>query len=148
MTELVYRGTQDTTIEYIGKEKGWKVSVKTENATGITRASHVSFALGKNNWTIEGDTACNDGESYTLPLKLTACKEGNFTCDDGQCIAMEERCDQLPHCRDKSDERNCEILVLEEGYNMNVPPTYYFRWGQKEHSECFHIHRCTEVGRH
>ena len=115
MTKLVYRGTQDTTIEYIGDGKGWKVSVKTENVTGITlgRVSHVSFALGKNNWTIKGDTDCNNGEFYTLPLKLTACKEGNFTCDDGQCIAMEERCDQLPQCRDESDEIGCEILVLK-----------------------------------
>ena len=122
MTKLVYRGTQDTTIEHIGKEKGWRISVKTANATGITRASHVSFALGKNNWTIKGDMACNDGESYTLPLKLTACNEGNFTCDDGQCIAMEDRCDQLPQCRDESDEIGCKILVLKRGYNMNVPP--------------------------
>ena len=66
--------------------------------------------------------ACNDGESYTLPLKLTACQDGKFTCDDGQCIAMEERCDQLPQCRDESDEIGCKILVLKRGYNMNVPP--------------------------
>ena len=120
ITKFVYRGAWDTTIEYVGKGKGWRV--KTENVTGITRASQVSYALGKNIWTIHGDLACKDGESYTLPLKLTGCKEGNFTCDDGQCIAMEERCDQLPQCRDESDEIGCKILVLKRGYNMNVPP--------------------------
>ena len=35
---------------------------------------------------------------------------------------MEKRCNQLPDCRDKSDERHCKILVLEEGYNKKVPP--------------------------
>ena len=35
---------------------------------------------------------------------------------------MDQRCNQLPDCRDKSDERNCKILVLEDGYNMEVPP--------------------------
>ena len=40
ITELVYRGAQDASIGYIGKGKGWRVSVKTENVTGITRASH------------------------------------------------------------------------------------------------------------
>ena len=35
---------------------------------------------------------------------------------------MDQRCNQLPDCRDKSDERNCKILVLKEGYNKNVPP--------------------------
>ena len=122
ITKFVYRGAWDTTIEYVGKGKGWRISVKAENVTGITTASHVSFALGKNNWTIQGDVACNTRKSFTLPLKLTGCQEGNFTCDDGQCIAMEERCDQLPQCRDESDEIGYKILVLKRGYNMNVPP--------------------------
>lgn len=31
-----------------------------------------------------------------LQLKLTGCnQDGEFTCDDGQCIKMEERCDQV-----------------------------------------------------
>ena len=105
MTELVYRGAWDTTIEYAGKGNGWRISVKTENTTGITRASHVSFALGKKTWTIKGDMACNDGESYTLPLKLTACQEGNFTCDDGQCIA-------LPWRRDATSSHNIEMNLM------------------------------------
>ena len=53
---------------------------------------------------------------------MSGCLKGNFTCDDGQCVSMEQRCDQLPDCRDKSDERNCKILVLEKDYNKNVPP--------------------------
>ena len=28
----------------------------------------------------------------------------------------------MPQCRDKTDEQNCNILVLEEGYNKMVPP--------------------------
>ena len=41
-------------------------------------------------------------------LKLSGCNpevlsEGKFTCDDGQCVTMEQRCDQVPDCRDKSD---------------------------------------------
>merc|ERR1712092_54282 len=35
---------------------------------------------------------------------------------------MEERCDQMPDCDDKSDELNCKILALENGYNKRVPP--------------------------
>ena len=35
---------------------------------------------------------------------------------------MDQRCNQLPDCRDKSDEENCKILVLEKSYNQNVPP--------------------------
>ena len=35
---------------------------------------------------------------------------------------MTKRCDQVPNCRDHSDEKGCQILVLEDGYNKRVPP--------------------------
>ena len=37
---------------------------------------------------------------------------------------MEERCDQVIHCRDNSDEKNCYLLVFkeEESYSKKVPP--------------------------
>ena len=53
-------------------------------------------------------------------MKLTGCRE--FTCNDGQCIAMEKRCNQFPNCRDKSDEIGCKMLLLDYGYNKEVPP--------------------------
>ena len=28
-------------------------------------------------------------------LKLTGCIEGDFTCNDGQCIKMKARCNQV-----------------------------------------------------
>ena len=120
ITKFMFMGKHSTRVEQ--DEKGWKISVHGTNLTGITEATGVSFALGKNEWTMEGDPGCNDGKSFTLPLKLTGCEDGKFTCDDGQCIHMEERCDQLPQCKDESDERECKILVLKKGYNKNVPP--------------------------
>lgn len=62
------------------------------------------------------------GQASTRELKLTSCTEGNFSCDDGKCGKMEERCDQVLDCRDKSDEVNCNILVLEKSYRKSVPP--------------------------
>ena len=50
------------------------------------------------------------------------CKEGDFTCDDGQCVRMVERCNQVPDCRDKSDENGCQLIVFENNYNENIPP--------------------------
>ena len=39
-------------------------------------------------------------------------------------LSMEERCDQIIHCKDNSDEKNCYLLVFkeEESYNKKVPP--------------------------
>ena len=55
-------------------------------------------------------------------LKLTGCKEDEFTCDDGQCIKIERRCDQVIDCRDESDEDGCKVIVLKSNYNKRVPP--------------------------
>ena len=37
-------------------------------------------------------------------------------------LSINERCDQIVHCRDKSDENHCSLLVIEESYNKKVPP--------------------------
>ena len=78
--------------------------------TGISRASHASFTLGKHNWTIKGDEGCSSGDTYITELKMSGCEENEFTCYDGQCVRMDCRCNQLPDCRDESDKRNCNIF--------------------------------------
>ena len=94
------------------------------NVEARTDASQISYALGKQKWTITNDTdECSKKQSsYTVEMKLSGCKEDQFTCDDGQCVKMKQRCNQLPNCRDKSDELGCEILILDQGYNKRIPP--------------------------
>ena len=67
-------------------------------------------------------TAYNRGAPYNLTVKITGCDENEFTCDDGQCIDISTRCDQIIHCRDKSDEKGCQLLKLEDGYNPEIAP--------------------------
>ena len=31
-------------------------------------------------------------------------------------------CVQVPDCSDESDERDCKVTVLKDGYNKNIPP--------------------------
>ena len=70
------------------------------------------------------------------PIKLTTCSEGEFTCNDGHCITIEQRqsyeilgiesgsladswsivptrCDQTSNCLDESDEDNCKLLSMK-----------------------------------
>ena len=123
-TKIGIQGLKQTLITYNDDEEVWVLNVPGTNVTGRSRAAHASFTLGKHNWTIEGDKGCSGGEGYVTELKMSGCQGGHFTCSDGQCVSMELRCNQLPDCRDKSDERNCDILVLEEGYNKRVPPIH------------------------
>ena len=75
----------------------WTLIDSVWNSTAVTHASKESYALGKFEWHVTGDDVnCHKGEPYSTFLKFTGCLEGEFTCDDGACISMEQRCDQLP----------------------------------------------------
>ena len=120
--KLTLLGLKQTTITYDNNQQVWILNVPDSNVTGISRSTHAFSILGKHNWAIIGDKGYNVGESFDKELKISGCKKGNFTCNNGQCVRMDQRCNQLPDCRDKSDERNCKILVLEDGYSKEVPP--------------------------
>ena len=121
--ETTYYGNLQTVARYLRDENQWKMETIFYNTTAVSKEISGRFMLGKQNWTIEGDSKnCHDGKPYTAVLKLTGCKEGEFTCDDGQCVLMEERCNQVPDCRDDSDERDCKVIILKDGYNKNIPP--------------------------
>ena len=120
---IIIIGLTSARIEYSSSLSQWIYSDPRLNVTAKSRASQNSFALGKHNWTVSGDKyQCSEGKDYTLEMKLTGCNSTQFTCDDGQCVKMEERCNQMPDCEDKSDETNCKILHLRKGYNQRVPP--------------------------
>ena len=118
---IAYYGTIRTLAMFNGTF--WQMKTNYFNTTAFSNAPDISNMLGKYNWTIEGDSLkCEKGKSHTRELKLTGCMDGQFTCDDGQCIEMEERCNQVPDCRDKSDENYCQLIVFENNYNKNIPP--------------------------
>ena len=125
---IVFVSTVNTQIKYTGNNNWSLTRIYTDgansyNVSGRAKASQVSFVLGKNTWTIEGDNInCNDGKPYVRDLKLTGCKGAEFTCNSGQCVEMSQRCDQIVDCKDKSDEKNCKLFVLEQNYNKFVPP--------------------------
>merc|ERR1712212_1360321 len=105
-----------TRIEYNDTSSQWILTNANSDVRAVSRATKVSYVLGKHEWTISNDE-CGKGKPYSTMLKLTGCKEeGEFTCNDGQCIKMEERCNQVPDCRDESDERGCKLIILKEGY--------------------------------
>ena len=121
---MILMGNVASRIEYNNRSIQWELTDTKHGVTAVSKATKLSFALGKHQWTISNDEyECSEGKPYTTILKLTGCNaEGEFTCDNGQCIKMEERCNQVPDCRDKSDERECKLIVFEDGYNKNIPP--------------------------
>ena len=111
----------------------WKAATtKDQKKTGTKSilASPGSYLLGKHDWIISRDSRVCSKDSltsasasfYRTSLKLSSCDDDEFTCWDGECVPMEERCDQVFDCSDQSDERDCQMLVLEDSYQSSVPP--------------------------
>ncbi|XP_068216480.1 uncharacterized protein [Palaemon carinicauda] len=76
------------------------------------------YPFGLTVWEIKGDDCVVKEAEYLL----TYCEGEDFTCSDGSCINIVNRCDQVTHCPDNSDELNCGILQLPVGYTPNLPP--------------------------
>ena len=118
---LYYYGSHKTIARFDGKR--WSMLSAFFNTSASTEAKPDTFILGRHSWSISGDSEeCHSGKPYTTKLKLTGCAEGQFTCDDGQCVKMEERCNQVLDCRDESDEDGCQLVVFKNNYNKNIPP--------------------------
>jgi len=43
---------------------------------------------------------------------LETCSSDEFSCDNGNCIAQNQRCNGQNNCGDGSDERDCRMLML------------------------------------
>ena len=75
-------------LQYSKEALAWQLVEQTHNTTALAEAPFPSYALGAHSWLIQGDnpTCSSKGGPHTRLLKLTGCREGDFTCSDGQCI--------------------------------------------------------------
>ena len=124
-SKLLYVGITSSQISFNYSANLWELGVvgKKERTVGRAETGLDSLLLGRTHWLVETDTpACNNGKPYGATLKLSGCGEEEFTCSDGQCININRRCDQIVHCRDRSDEEDCRLIVLEKGYKKNIIP--------------------------
>ena len=59
---------------------------------------------------------------YSRMITLTSCGENDFTCGNGDCVEMEQRCDRSSNCLDETDEKNCSQMKTFEGYSKLFVP--------------------------
>ena len=85
--------------------KGWVISRnKTDSKWRMTHYYYTDLMLtmmakntlpfGRHKWKIENNV-CNEGKTSLETLQLSACPEGWFTCDDGKCLEISQRCNNI-----------------------------------------------------
>ena len=79
------------------------------------------YPFGRKPWKM-GIDVCGFSEGDEISLTLSICGDGQFTCEDGSCIPLVNRCDLRVDCPDESDEANCKLVALPDGYRTNIPP--------------------------
>lgn len=81
-----------------------------------------SLPLGRREWNVTAqDLYC----TYSLGpkmLTLSTCSNSEYTCNDGSCVSLSNRCNLVSDCQDWSDEHYCETVSLPVGYLPQLPP--------------------------
>ena len=118
-TRLRFQGKRQTII-YFSSNGEWIMQILGKNMSAIMESSpNLNYPFGLNKWTfINSD--CNVEFSNLL---LSGCNNNEFSCLNGQCIDIENRCDRKYQCSDLSDESNCNIVQSTDRTNKDfVPP--------------------------
>ena len=127
--QLTYSGWEKSDIYYDRNTGKWTAMVtihdnETESVTfATTKASYESLGLGTHQWTVYNDSRkCSTETEYQVELSLTICNSSQYGCHDGSCVCMSKRCDGVNHCADKSDEKECSLLSIDDSYDRNINP--------------------------
>ena len=122
----IFIGVHTSSVIYDYSVKLWTWLDRVDNKSVATSANmEARLLLGLNKFSMKGVVGdkCTDGkDDKNVIIKFTTCVAGMFTCADGQCIDIEERCDQTPNCVDESDEDGCKMLVQKDNYNKKIAP--------------------------
>jgi hypothetical protein len=91
-------------LAWNGTTQEWQMHVVgVPGAVATSSATLATLALGTHRWLVAGDTQCSPQPRHLL-LTLSTCQADQFTCGDGHCVSLEQRCDSRADCGDKSDE--------------------------------------------
>ena len=87
-------------------DKKWRMTHYHYTDLSLTLLSSDSLPVGRHRWLIENNV-CNEGLTSSEILQLSACQEGQFTCDDGKCLEMSQRCNNIEVGKLKIESHLC-----------------------------------------
>ena len=116
----------------ISEYEGYKKSNMTlQNFTwtledaGVLATATSDYPIGRKQWNYI-DRACGMKAKAETSLTLSRCHFGKeFTCDSGQCVSLEKRCNKINDCDDASDEEQCSLVQIPKSYDKILSPVKY-----------------------
>ena len=123
-----FEGYKDTYLVQSKEDKSW--SFKERDKTHQTYANKLiignsseNYPIGRQSWLVTEPRCAY--QASTKILTLSMCIFGKqFTCNSGDCIDIERRCDEIMDCDDGSDETDCRLIDMPTSYlQAQHPPT-------------------------
>ena len=121
-----YEGYKKTSIRFDATGKEWHLShnsgfSKNTAAQFGSDQFNINYPVGRKKWYIKNPSCKIDDPQYTLTFS-TCDVPNQFTCNSGDCIDIKNRCDEVTHCIDGSDEELCESVYIPPSYNVANAP--------------------------
>ena len=112
----IFIGYGDYLIYHNGSRWLWMNNVTNISVAEMVPA-HYDYPVGRQRWLLHYPV-CGRKPGTVWDFLLTACKDDQFTCDDGTCVVLSQRCNLQYDCRDHSDEAQCRMICLPLDYKV------------------------------
>ena len=122
----LYEGYRTTNLVYDEGSQSWNISTKlgvpsSFIANFLPNKFTTKYPIGRKTWSMK-DSVCQI-EDPLYAITLSVCNFPlEFTCDSGQCININKRCDENKDCFDGSDENLCHLISIPPHYNKANAP--------------------------
>ena len=89
-----YIGPKGWIIAYNENLQTWEITHHYYSDLQLTLLNPDEMPMGRHTWRAEKNV-CNQGQTNSMVLQIGGCQERGFTCDDGKCVTMEQRCNNI-----------------------------------------------------